>query len=265
MFPLLYDEVREDGVVVRGESPFAGLHISDKHRRLRIEQELREARIRMRRMVTDGDGAASALANVVDRKIRQVRSPLRALLRLDGKDPGAGLEEVIRAAGERFGAPAEAALKPAADGAAAHDALVRLLDAAIEDVDKRDDREGGDAVIEWFDVFPFNLPPGMSFLGVYTLLAIATFVALGAARGAIARAFAGRPPPPPGPRGPLGQSYRSPDAPERPVGLARGLAPVGRAGVVGRLAPWGQQRRRVRHRRRPLRRGVARAQPQRQR
>ncbi len=141
VFPLLYDEVREDGVVVRGESPFAGLHISDKHRRLRIEQELREARIRMRRMVTDGDGAASALANVVDRKIRQVRSPLRALLRLDGKDPGAGLEEVIRAAGERFGAPAEAVLKPSADGAAAHDALVRLLDAAIDDVDKRDDRE----------------------------------------------------------------------------------------------------------------------------
>jgi len=139
VFPLLYDEVREDGVVVHGESPFAKLHISDKHRRLRIEQELREARIRMRRMVTDGDGAPAALANVVDRKLRQVRSPLRALLRLDGADPGAGLDEVVRAVGERFDVPVDALAKPSDNGAAAHDALARLLDAAIDDVDKRDE------------------------------------------------------------------------------------------------------------------------------
>ena len=139
VFPLLYDEVREDGVVVRGESPFAKLHISDKHRRLRIEQELREARIRMRRMVTDGDGAPAALAGVVDRKLRQVRSPLRALLRLDGSDPGSGLDEVVRAAGARFNVDVAAFARAAEDGAGAYDALARLLDAAIDDVDKREE------------------------------------------------------------------------------------------------------------------------------
>jgi hypothetical protein len=84
-------------------------------------------------------------------------------------------------------------------------------------------------MIEWFDVFPFNLPPGMSFLGVYTLLAVATFVALRASRGWIARAFADKPAAPAEHGGalPLGQSYRSPDAPQRPPGLARGWLPAG--------------------------------------
>jgi predicted nucleotidyltransferase len=139
VFPLLYDEIRRDGVVVRGESPFATLHISDKHRRLRIEQELREARIRMRRMVTDSDGTAASLAQIVDRKLRQVRSPLRALLSLDGQDPGANLDEVVRAAGARFGVDVSALARVAQDGAAAYDTLTRVIDAAIEDVDQRGD------------------------------------------------------------------------------------------------------------------------------
>lgn len=139
VFPLLYDEVREDGVVVRGASPFARLALSDKHRRLRIEQELREARIRMRRMVTDGDGGARALGQVVERKIRQVRSPLRALLRLDGADPGAGLDAVLQAAGSRFGVDVAPIARAGEAGGEAYDALTRLLEAAIDDVDKREE------------------------------------------------------------------------------------------------------------------------------
>lgn len=138
VFPLLYEEVREDGVVVHGASPFASLHISDRHRRLRIEQELREARIRLRRMVTDGDRAPAALANAVDRKLRQVRGPLRALLKLRGEDPGVALDAVVAAACGLWGVDPAPLARAQEEPAAAYDALARLLAAAIDDVDRRE-------------------------------------------------------------------------------------------------------------------------------
>lgn len=136
VFPLLYDELREDGVALHGESPFAGLQISDKHRRLRIEQELREARIRLRRMVTDSDGAKPALAIAVERKLRQVRSPLRALLKLSGNDPGVSLDAVLTAACKTFGVDGASLTRAHEDPASAYTALTKLLAAAIDEADR---------------------------------------------------------------------------------------------------------------------------------
>jgi predicted nucleotidyltransferase len=137
VFPLLYDEVREDGVTLYGESPFAALHISDKHRALRVEQELREARIRLRRMVTDLDGAPGALAAAVERKARQVRSPLRALLKLRGGDPGASLDAVLAAACAAWDVDPEALSRAQVAPEAAYAALTRLLSAATDEADRR--------------------------------------------------------------------------------------------------------------------------------
>src|SRR5690349_18659988 len=55
-FPLLYGDVARTSVTIAGTNPFTELTISDEHRRLRIEQELREIRIRMRRVATDMAG-----------------------------------------------------------------------------------------------------------------------------------------------------------------------------------------------------------------
>ncbi|MEZ4410789.1 MAG: nucleotidyltransferase domain-containing protein [Polyangiales bacterium] len=137
VFPLLYDEAGEDGVAIHGSSPFKGLKISDRHRALRVEQELREARIRLRRMVTDGDGAPKSLAMAVERKLRQVRSPLRSLLRLRGSDPGADLAAVLSAAGRTYDVDVAPLAKPHDDAARAYDTLTRLLAAAIDDADRR--------------------------------------------------------------------------------------------------------------------------------
>ncbi len=137
VFPLLYDEAGEDGVAIHGSSPFAGLKISDRHRALRIEQELREARIRLRRMVTDGDGAPRSLAMAVERKLRQVRSPLRSLLRLRGTDPGADLVAVLTAAGKAFAVDVTVLGRAQEDAAGAYDALTALLAAAIDEADRR--------------------------------------------------------------------------------------------------------------------------------
>lgn len=136
VFPLFYDDIRQRHVVLAGRDPFAGLLISDHHRRLRIEQELREAQIRMRRAAADALGEESLLAGAVARKVKQLRGPLHALLALKGTAGDDRLEAVLAAVGAAYGVDTGPLLKIQEDSAAAHAALRKLLDAAIEDVDR---------------------------------------------------------------------------------------------------------------------------------
>lgn len=144
VFPLLYDDVRECNVVLAGEDPFRDLEVSDRHRRLRIEQELREARIRLRRMVADGERGAAGLREIVRRKLKQLRSPLRALLRLRGEAVALDLDAVVRGACAAYGLDA-ATLLSSASPSTSYDLLTRLVDAAIDDVDRREETTGSSA------------------------------------------------------------------------------------------------------------------------
>jgi predicted nucleotidyltransferase len=135
VFPLLYDDIRRHHVVVRGADPFADLVISDSHRRLRIEQELRDARTRLRRAVVDGLGSRQALAGAVLRKAKQIRSPLYALLRLGGVECEDRTHVVLERAGAKYGVDTSKILGASEAPEEAHDALVKVLDAAIAEVD----------------------------------------------------------------------------------------------------------------------------------
>lgn len=137
VFPLLYDDVRETAVAIYGTSPFVGLTISDRHRGLRVEQELREARIRLRRMVSELDGTPRSLAMAVGRKLRQVRAPLRALLRLRGADPGYDLGLVLKAIARVYELDLSALGRVHEAPSEAHDTFTLMLDRAIADVDAR--------------------------------------------------------------------------------------------------------------------------------
>lgn len=137
VFPLLYDDVRECNIVLAGEDPFKDLVVSDRHRRLRIEQELREARIRLRRMVADSDRGASGLREIVRRKLKQLRSPLRALMRLRGEEVAIDCDSVTRAACAAYGIDANV-LTGTNSPSSSYDLLTKLIDAAIDDVDRRE-------------------------------------------------------------------------------------------------------------------------------
>jgi predicted nucleotidyltransferase len=139
VFPLLYDDLRQRHVVLSGRDVFAGLAVADTHRRLRIEQELREARIRMRRAVVDALGSESEITGAVARKVKQVRSPLHALLCLKGKECDDRLEAVLAAAGREYGLDTSPLTRVREQPEAAHTALRALLDFAIEDVDRLPD------------------------------------------------------------------------------------------------------------------------------
>jgi predicted nucleotidyltransferase len=138
-FPILYDDIRRNHIVLRGADPFAGLVISDRHRRLRVEQELREAQIRLRRAVADGLGRKEALAGAVIRKAKQIRSPLYALFQLRGVVCDDRTHLLLEKAGELYGVDTSMILRAAEEPEKAHDALVKVLTAAIAEVDAMGD------------------------------------------------------------------------------------------------------------------------------
>ncbi|MBK6922068.1 MAG: nucleotidyltransferase domain-containing protein [Deltaproteobacteria bacterium] len=135
VFPLLYDDIRSRNIVLRGENPFAGLQILDEHRRLRIEQELREARIRLRRVAAESVSVPRMLAGAVERKLKQMRGPLHALATLRGFAGDDDAAAVISACAKQYQLDLTGLARVRDQPLEAYDAMVRLLEAAIADVD----------------------------------------------------------------------------------------------------------------------------------
>lgn len=133
-FPLLYDEIVRWNIILVGEDPFASAVVHDTYRRLRIEQELREAQIWLRRVVTDALGAREAIGGAVMRKIRQVRRPLCALLNLKGIGCKEDIANVLACAGKTYRVDVAPLASPRDQPEAAHAALTKILAAAIRDV-----------------------------------------------------------------------------------------------------------------------------------
>ncbi len=135
VFPLLYDDVRNCHAVLYGSDPFAALAIADTHRRLRIEQELREARIRLRLVISEAPQLPRQLRGAVARKLKQIRSPLHALLRLRDRHVDHTLVAVLREACGLYKIDVSPLLDLGSAPQQAYDTLVQLLEASIADVD----------------------------------------------------------------------------------------------------------------------------------
>lgn len=135
VFPLLYDDIRGCHSVLAGRDPFSDLVIHDEHRRLRVEQELREARIQLRQIVTSDGVTSSLLAMPLTRIAKKVRSPLHALLLLQQRTLNDTFADVMRVAGETWRGDVPALLSAERDPAATLAALRAVLDGAIRDAD----------------------------------------------------------------------------------------------------------------------------------
>ncbi|MBL8741354.1 MAG: nucleotidyltransferase domain-containing protein, partial [Myxococcales bacterium] len=136
VFPLFYADIREHHIVLFGSDPFASLTIESAHLRLRIEQELRDVAIRMRRVVTDARGEPVALGHAVARQLRRIRFPLHTMLRLMKIEAGHELMTVLEKAGRKLDVDSVAFRRVYERPEAAFDALVTLLDRAIDAVDR---------------------------------------------------------------------------------------------------------------------------------
>lgn len=134
VFPLWFDDMRGCHAVLWGNDVFADLVIHDEHKRLRIEQELRDARLRLRTVQLSEVGDA-ILGVSLQRMTRQLRSPLHALLALLGKNAKDDLESVLRVAAELWRVDAAALMSPQRDPRATLRSLRALLDAAVQEAD----------------------------------------------------------------------------------------------------------------------------------
>lgn len=135
-FPLLYADIAGCSFALHGTSPFAGMKIESEHTRLRIEQELREARIRLRRVVTDMAGTP-AFGRAIERKLKQLRGPLFALLGLRGHRQPDQFEAVFDGMAKLYGLDLAPLTHAREVPGPAYAALVQLLDRALADVDVR--------------------------------------------------------------------------------------------------------------------------------
>ena len=136
-FPLLYSDLARTSVTLSGTNPFKDLAVPEHHKRLRIEQELRELRIRMRRVATDNAGQQS-YAGAVDRKLKQARDPLWSLMQLRGEKLEDTIEAVLGACEKAYSIDLEPLKRVREDAKAAFDTLGKLIDKALHDVDSRD-------------------------------------------------------------------------------------------------------------------------------
>lgn len=136
-FPLFYADIARASITLAGQSPFEQLVVPEHHKRVRIEQELREIRIRMRRVVTDMSGHLN-FGGALDRKIKQARFALFALLALRGTPTDDTLEAILRDAGKAYSIDPAPLRRAHEDPKLAFQTLARLLDAALADVDARE-------------------------------------------------------------------------------------------------------------------------------
>lgn len=140
VFPLYYQDIRDQHYVLHGSDPFAGLVVESAHIRLRVEQELRDVSIRMRRAAADVRGDPARLGEMVSRKMKQLRFPLRTLLRMLGEEVSDDLRIVIEKASKRFQVDAGSLARAHDRPLQAYDELALLLDRAIAVVDCLEER-----------------------------------------------------------------------------------------------------------------------------
>ncbi|HET9957242.1 MAG TPA: nucleotidyltransferase domain-containing protein [Polyangiaceae bacterium] len=135
-FPIFYSDMRRCHVLLTGRDVLSDLQISDHHLRLRVEQELRDCQIHLRRAITDSMGESHALAGAVIRKVKQIRAPLRALAQLEGRSVADKMGEVLADAGRRFQLDVSPLSEPDRAPVVSVGTLMELLSRSIEVVDR---------------------------------------------------------------------------------------------------------------------------------
>lgn len=107
VFPTKFQDIAAHHVVLAGTSPFASLQIPKEHLRLRVEQELRNASLRLRRRGVASWGRPEELDRLVRELLPGLSIDLRALLGiLQRQEPsGDDLRALLLAVAEAVKAP----------------------------------------------------------------------------------------------------------------------------------------------------------------
>lgn len=140
VFPLFYADIQRCHQLLSGKDTFRDVVIPDRFRRLRVEQELREMQIRLRRTLVDTQGSPERLHGIVERKLKQLRGPLDALFALQKSPaPSDAMGDLLEHASTVFDLDTKPLLELDDDPVSSFDALNLLLSRAIDAADRLED------------------------------------------------------------------------------------------------------------------------------
>ena len=86
VFPVRVLDLKTHGITLYGDNPFQAVAVDPEHLRLRVEQELRNHLMRLRRRYVAANGDPATLQAMLDRSAGWLPAPLGALLRLVGDE-----------------------------------------------------------------------------------------------------------------------------------------------------------------------------------
>jgi hypothetical protein len=103
-FPIKFIHIKQHHLVVCGEDPFAGLEVKPQYVRLKVEQELRNAALLMRRTFVSLENEPLKLAEETARMLPGLLANLETLLHLSGSElpERSTFEGIAAAAGKAF-------------------------------------------------------------------------------------------------------------------------------------------------------------------
>ncbi len=110
VFPAKFLHIERRHLLLAGTDPFVGLDISREHLRLRLEQELTNQALRLRRRFVAAAHAPADLSHVLAEAAGSLGAQLRMLLELAGKPNDEDLASCLKAAAQAFDLDADALL-----------------------------------------------------------------------------------------------------------------------------------------------------------
>lgn len=155
VFPTKFLDICAHHLVLAGDNPFAQLRVDDEHLRLRVEQELRNLSLRLRRRFIFVADDPVQLVHTIANATTSLSIELSALLRLSKQPTPASDEpaDVFAAAASAFGLDHQALAQvarlkvrpdPNQEGLVEiYDGLLRSIAIAIERVDTHAQVDGG--------------------------------------------------------------------------------------------------------------------------
>lgn len=145
VFPIKLADIQRDHDVLAGDDPLAGVTIERAHVRLRLEQQLRNQLLQLRRQLVFGAAGERELARALVGAARSLPYELATLLELRGKpSPQQMLADMAGAVAAEIDVPAETLQRLAsfkrgtteADVRGLYHAVIALVSRAVDVVDR---------------------------------------------------------------------------------------------------------------------------------
>jgi predicted nucleotidyltransferase len=102
VFPIEYQEMQDNHVVIYGEDPLAGIEIDPERLRLECEEQLRGKLVRLRQAYLEIGLRRKGIERLLKESLSALIPAFRGVLRLVGQEPSVRKDEVIKALASTF-------------------------------------------------------------------------------------------------------------------------------------------------------------------